>query len=160
MSNRTPALLTIIRCSDQVQALILMVSRLALAVEYASIAWHVRKFKNAGLGLYLQIGLCVAAAVVYLGVSFRFTDGNSRIFIAWYVVVVLEVLLTFLLSTYCLVLSFTRTHLMKRLAYLTVIILGDGIVIMAEKVVVIVKAPDAWSKYHRARCCVAALTLL
>jgi low temperature requirement protein LtrA len=137
-----------------------MVSRLTLAIEYGTIAWHVRKFKNANLGLYIQIGLCLAAAVTYLGVAFRFTDGNSRIFITWYVVGVLEVLLTFLLSAYSLVMSFTRTHLMKRLTFLTVIILGDGIVIMAEKILVIVKAPDPWGKHHNAGCYIAILTSL
>lgn len=36
---------------------------------------------------------------------------------------------------------------MKRLSLLTVIILGDGIIVMAQNVVTIVEGPDAWSAY-------------
>ncbi|KAI9158282.1 hypothetical protein HJFPF1_06274 [Paramyrothecium foliicola] len=126
-------------------SLILMVSRLVLACEYAAIAWHIRKFKKSGLGLKIQIGICIAAAIIYLAITFRFTNGNSRVFVAWYAVSAAGVILTLVLSNHCAVMGLTKTHLMKRLTLLTVIILGDGIVVMAEKVVAIVKSPGAWN---------------
>lgn len=128
-------------------ALILMVSRLCLAVEYASILWHVRRFKKAHLPLYIQIGLNVVAAVIYLGISFRFRKENSHVFLVWYIVSVIEGVTTMVLPHFWSVLSFTRTHLMKRMSLLTVIILGDGIVLVAQNVVTIVKSPDAWSTF-------------
>lgn len=128
-------------------ALILMVSRLCLTVEYASILWHVRKFKNSHTPLYIQIAMTFSAAMVYLGITFRFRDENSHVFLAWYLVSIAEVLLTIIISNFWAVLSFTKTHLMKRMSLLTIIILGDGIVLMAQNVVTIVKTPDAWSMY-------------
>ena len=44
-------------------------------------------------------------------------------------------------SAYWDVLTFTRTHLMKRLTLLTVIILGDGIIVLAQDVVKISQTP-------------------
>lgn len=137
-------------------ALILMASRLCLAVEYGSILWHTRKFKNARLPFFLQVAINVSAAAVYLGITFRFRHENSHVFIAWYLMSILEVVLTILISNLWAVLSFTKTHLMKRMSLLTIIILGDGIVIMAQNVVTIVKTPDAWSTLYvfllRAKC--------
>lgn len=126
-----------------------MTSRLCLTIEYSSILWHVRKFKKAHLPLYIQIATTFSAAMIYLGITFRFRKENSHVFIAWYLISLLEVVLTLLISNFWTVLSFTKTHLMKRMSLLTIIILGDGIVLMAQNVVTIVKkdgvTPDAWS---------------
>lgn len=126
-------------------ALILFVSRMALAMEYGSIVWHVRKFKNAQKGLYIQIGLHIVAAIIYLGVTFTFTEegGHGHGYIAWYVVSITETIATVLMSNGWPVLSLTNTHLMRRMSLLTVIVLGDGIIVLAKNVVTIVEAPSA-----------------
>ncbi|KAF4450896.1 hypothetical protein F53441_6035 [Fusarium austroafricanum] len=126
-------------------SLILMVSRLSLAVEYASILWHIRKYKKQVLPMMLQIGLNVALGLIYLGVTFRFTDHNSNVFITWYVLAGAEVILTFALAYVFPVLSFQGTHLMKRIGLLTVIIIGDGIITISKSVVTIVESPDSWN---------------
>jgi low temperature requirement protein LtrA len=97
--------------------------------------------------MLLQVALNFIASMVYLGIAFRFRKGgNSRVFVTWYVAAGLEVVLTFLLVNLFSVLSFMRTHLMKRLNLLTVIFLGDAIIVMCQNIVTIVKNPDAWSK--------------
>ncbi|KAM5348005.1 hypothetical protein ACJ41O_007829 [Fusarium nematophilum] len=126
-------------------SIILMISRLCLAVEYSSILWHIRKYKKQRMPMLLQIGLNFIAAMIYLGITFRFQHGNSSVFIAWYVIAGAEVFLTFAVAYFYPVLSFTGTHLMKRLSLLTVIVLGDGIIIIATSVVTIVKSTDAWT---------------
>lgn len=131
-------------CAD-ILALILMVSRLCLTVEYCSILWHVRKFKKARLPLYLQIAILFSAAMVYLGIAFRFRDKNSQVYIVWYIISALEALLTIAISNFWSVLRFTETHLMKRMSLLTIVILGDGVVIIAQKVVDIVGTSSSWS---------------
>lgn len=131
-------------------AVILAVSRFVLALEYGTVLWHVRKYKAARLPLYLQIGLNIAASLIYLGATFRFQDGDSHVFTIWYIVSVGEVAVTCLLSNFWETLSLTNTHLMRRLALLTVMILGDGIIIVAQNVSKIVEGPDAWSK----SCCI------
>ncbi|OBS22031.1 hypothetical protein FPOA_08368 [Fusarium poae] len=126
-------------------SIILMVSRLALAIEYASILWHIRKFKKQALPMLLQIGLNFVLAMIYLGTTFRFTNHNSNVYITWYVLAAVELVLTFILAYIFPVLSFQGTHLMKRMGLLTVIIVGDGIITICKSVVTIVENPDSWN---------------
>ncbi|EXU96235.1 hypothetical protein X797_010735 [Metarhizium robertsii] len=126
-------------------SLILCFSRACLAVEYASTLWHVRRYKKAHLPLYLQIGLHAAASAVYLGVTFRFTsEKQSRVYMTWYFIAGGEAILSLLLSNLSPVASLTKTHLMKRMTLLTVMIMGEGIQQLAKEVVTIVKNPTAW----------------
>lgn len=130
-----------------------MASRLGLTIEYGSILWHVRKFKKVHLAFYLQMSIHFIAAMIYLGVTFRFTDTHhSNVFVTWYIVGAMEALLTFGLSIHYSVLSLSKTHLMNRMFLLSVIILGDSIVVIADKVVIIVDAPDSWGKLILSRC--------
>ncbi|KAF4335948.1 bacterial low temperature requirement a [Fusarium beomiforme] len=126
-------------------SLILMVSRLCLAVEYGSILWHIRKYKKQALPMILQIGLNFACAMIYLGITFRFTNHNSNVFMTWYILSGVEVFLTFTIAYIFPVLTFRGTHLMKRMGLLTVIIVGDGIITISKSVVTIVESPDAWN---------------
>lgn len=96
--------------------------------------------------MLLQIGLNFVLAMIYLGVTFRFTDHNSNVFITWYVLAGVEVILTFAIAYIFPVLSFQGTHLMKRMGLLTVIVVGDGIITICRSVVTIVESPDSWSK--------------
>ncbi|PHH93401.1 hypothetical protein CDD83_3714 [Cordyceps sp. RAO-2017] len=126
-------------------SLILMVSRLCLALDYGATLWHVRKVPKARIALYLQISVHLVAAVIYFGITFGFKrEARSQIFVAWYFVSGVEAILTIFLSNLYTVLSFTMTHLIKRMTLLTVIIIGDGIIQVAREVATIVKNPDAW----------------
>ncbi|KAK9442403.1 Low temperature requirement A [Metarhizium brunneum] len=126
-------------------SLILCFSRACLAVEYASTLWHVRRYKKAHMPLYLQIALHAAASAVYLGVTFRFTrEKQSRVYMTWYFIAGGEAILSLLLSNLSPVASLTKTHLMKRMTLLTVMIMGEGIQQLAKEVVTIVKNPTAW----------------
>lgn len=128
-------------------SLILMASRLALAIEYGSILWHLRKFKRTHLPFYIQMSIHFIAAMIYLGITFRFSeDKQSRVFITWYVVGSLEAVSTLGLSLWFSILSLSKTHLMNRMSLLTIVILGESIVALAEKVVIVVEGPDAWGK--------------
>ncbi|KAK2612293.1 hypothetical protein QQS21_001719 [Conoideocrella luteorostrata] len=133
------------RDTMRAMSLILAVSRACLAVEYASITWHVRKYKKAHLGLYLQIALHAAAALVCLGIAFCFEDGKrSRVYMTWYFISGAEAIGSLLLSNFYRVASLTETHLMKRMTLLTVMIMGNGIEQLAHEVVTIVRNPGAW----------------
>jgi hypothetical protein len=96
--------------------------------------------------MLIQISLSLISAAIYLCISFFFRNGSSKVFIIWYVVSALEVILTFIVSCHWEFLSFTETHLMNRMTVFTAIILGDGISVMIDKVVTIVKTPYAWGK--------------
>ncbi|KND88726.1 hypothetical protein TOPH_06645 [Tolypocladium ophioglossoides CBS 100239] len=147
------------RATMRAMSLILAISRACLAVEYATTLWHVRKFKKARLPLYLQTAVHVVAAAIYLGITFRFQHGRSRVFMTWYFISGAEGVLTILLSNFSPVLSLTKTHLMKRMTLLTVMMLGDGIVQIAKEVVTIVKTPDVWNPVTIGLVTAAAATI-
>ncbi|KAI9897359.1 hypothetical protein N3K66_007215 [Trichothecium roseum] len=125
---------------------ILSISRIVLAAEYGSIIWHTRKCRISRLPLYLQAAVNLCSAFLYVGTLFFFDDKHkTHAFVVWYITGGLEMAATMLLSNLWHVLSFTDTHLMKRMSLLTIIILGDAIVALAQDVVLIVKAPKAWT---------------
>ncbi|KAJ6789396.1 hypothetical protein PWT90_00949 [Aphanocladium album] len=128
-------------------SLILCTSRVCLAIEYAHTLIQIFKYKRARRPLYLQIAINVISAAVYLGITFRFQKQNSRVYVTWYIFTGGEAILTLVLSNFWRTLSFTRTHLMKRLSLLTVMILGEGIQTVAQNIATIVKTPDAWNPY-------------
>lgn len=67
-------------------ALILMVSRLALAAQYGVILWYVRGFKRTFLPLALTVVSLLVAAMVFLGTYFGFPENrNIHTYIGWYV---------------------------------------------------------------------------
>lgn len=123
-----------------------MVSRLILSIQYATIIWHVRKFKTAKEPLAVMVAMHFAAAMIYLGITFRFQDYNSRVYIAWYIVAICETLLNIGLSLFWPVLSFKGTHIINRMGLLTLIIIGEGVIVVCTNVTTIVKNPDSWSK--------------
>ncbi|KAM3532035.1 hypothetical protein NHJ13051_000411 [Beauveria bassiana] len=126
-------------------SIILAVSRFNLMGQYAWMAIHVRRYRPTRLPLLAQMAIYAAAGAVYLGITFRFDEGRrSRAFVTWYCVSAAEGVVSLLLSNYSPVLSVGKTHLMKRLTLLTVMILGEGTESLAKKVLVIVKHKHAW----------------
>ena len=93
-----------------------MFSRATLAVQYATIIWHVRRFEKTRLPLGIMVASNSIAALVYLGLTFGFRDYDTDVYIGWYIVGAVEVLLAALLPLlgFASVLSFTGTHLLKR----------------------------------------------
>ncbi|KAI1264369.1 hypothetical protein F5Y18DRAFT_436769 [Xylariaceae sp. FL1019] len=130
----------------QATSLILMVSRLLLALQYSIILWHVRHFKDHGRRPFaITVAFCLIAAIIYLGVSFRFTDAkNSRAYVTWYVVAAFEVLSHLGLSLFFRALTFDGTYLTERIAGSTLFMLGEGVNGIAENVVTIV-SNNGWN---------------
>ncbi|KAK5987937.1 hypothetical protein PT974_12073 [Cladobotryum mycophilum] len=126
-------------------SIILCISRAVLAIEYGSILWHCRKYKKARVPLWISVAINVAASAIYLGITFRFHHTRSRVFMTWYFISGAEAVLTLLISNFYDILSFTKTHLMKRMSLLTVLILGDGTISIAENIVEIVEKPGHWN---------------
>lgn len=113
--------------------------------QYAWMAYHVRGYRSTRLPLIAQTLIYACAGAVYLGITFRFHEGHrSHVFVTWYCISGIEGVLGLLLSNYSPILSLGKTHLMKRLTLLTVMILGEGIESIANKVLVIVKHKPAW----------------
>ncbi|OAQ98466.1 hypothetical protein LLEC1_02952 [Akanthomyces lecanii] len=128
-------------------SLMLFLSRLCLAIEYAHTLAQIYKFKRARRPFYFQIAINAVSALVYLGITFRFQGKQSRVYITWYIFTAGEAILSLVMSNYWKTLSFTRTHLMKRLSLITVMILGESIQTVAQNIATMVKTPAAWNSF-------------
>ena len=59
-------------------SIILMVSRLALATQYAIVLWHLRIYRKAALPLVSTIAVLITSAMVFLGLTFSFEPNVNR----------------------------------------------------------------------------------
>ncbi len=134
-----------------------MVSRLTLAAQYG-LALYVRKETlNTKLrpfdrqatrtGFLAMCATHIVAALIYLGVTFRFTDNRgSRVFVTWYIICVLETVLIFAISFWFEELGFKKKALQDRMKTATLLILGEGVIVVSEHVSTIVHNVNSWSK--------------
>ncbi|KAH8881009.1 hypothetical protein GQ53DRAFT_520559 [Thozetella sp. PMI_491] len=134
-----------VRLTFRAMSIILMASRLTMAVQYGTILWHVRRYQKTFPPLGMMIGLNLATAMVYLGLNFAFTESNTNIYVAWYVIGAAELVSAAVLSLFWKVLSFEGTHLISRMSLLTFIIIGEGLIVVCSNITLIVKNADSWT---------------
>lgn len=123
-----------------------MVSRLVLAIQYFSVLWQVRSYKRTKLPLGIMVATHVVAAIVYLGATFGFRDFNTNVYYIWYIIGAFEIAISVVLSLVWNVISFQKTHLNQRMSLLTLIIIGEGIIVLSHNITTIVSNPGAWSE--------------
>ncbi|KAK4639885.1 hypothetical protein QC761_700940 [Podospora bellae-mahoneyi] len=127
-------------------SLILMASRLALASQYGSIMWHIRRFRKTRLPMGMMVALNLVSAIIYLGVAFAFKDGtDSKLYAIWFIMVGLETLITIVLSLKFQVLSFSGTHIVSRMSLLSYIFMGEGIITVLSAVTKVVINHNSWT---------------
>lgn len=111
--------------------LVLVVSRVVLIAQYASVILHVRGKKKIITPLAIHIVAFAIGAVLCLAFFLTFTrDTMGQAHIIWYVIIVLEALTVFVVAGYWRAVSFQHTHLNERCGLLTLIILGEGIIML------------------------------
>ncbi|KAK3994422.1 hypothetical protein QBC44DRAFT_357302 [Cladorrhinum sp. PSN332] len=129
----------------QTFSIILMVSRVTLAIQYASVLLYVRKYKNTQVPLGLMVILNFVAGMIYLGVAFAFKDGTGKLYLVWYIVTAIETILNIVFSLKWKTLSFEGTHLPHRMSLLTYILMGEGILTVLSSVAKVVVNGNAWT---------------
>ncbi|KAI1097610.1 hypothetical protein F4804DRAFT_159422 [Jackrogersella minutella] len=121
-------------------SLFLAVSRFILFLQYGMVAFQIRKYAHGKGPMIATALLHLCSAAVYFGVSFRYDLGkSSRIFLVWYIGGVVEMLLHLSFSQMSYVLTFLGTHLGERLNLLTLVILGEGCIILAKSITLLVE---------------------
>ncbi|XXG98874.1 hypothetical protein Hte_005204 [Hypoxylon texense] len=121
-------------------SLFLAVSRFILALQYGMVLFQIRKYADGKRPMAFTAVLHLCAAAIYLGVSFRYDMGrSSRVFLVWYIGGVVEMALHLSFSQLSHVLTFLGTHLGERLNLLTLVILGEGCIILAKSITLVVK---------------------
>ncbi|KAK1750424.1 hypothetical protein QBC47DRAFT_310091 [Echria macrotheca] len=129
----------------QTLSIILMTSRLVLAIQYATIWWHIRRYKNTKAPLGVMVGANFVAAMVYLGIGFGFYGGSTSLFATWFIITAIEAAIAVGVSYVWKVLSFSGTHLANRVTLLTFILMGEGVVSVCVSVVRIVSNANSWT---------------
>lgn len=140
--------------------LILMVSRITLFLQYGVTLFYTRKFKKTIIPLALIMGSTLLAAILYGSLTPAFPNNKyitdefgqqfyvaqkSDAYIAWYVIGICETLLTVVVSCVWRVISFKGTHMVQRMSLLTLIILGEGIIVVCKSISKIIKNEYLWT---------------
>ncbi|KAF3061119.1 hypothetical protein GL218_03734 [Daldinia childiae] len=121
-------------------SLFLAVSRFVLALQYGMVTFQIRKYAHGKRAMFITAVLHFIAAAIYFGVSFRYNLGKtSRVFLVWYIGGGVEMALHLRISQLSHVLTFLGTHLGERLNLLTLVILGEGCIILAKSITLLVK---------------------
>ena len=136
--------------------LILMVSRLTLFAQYGVTLLYTKKYQKTVLPLLLVMASTLIAAILYGALTPAFpetlldADGYalpqySNVYIAWYIIAISETILTVAVSCKFTIISFKGTHMVQRMSLLSLIILGEGIIVVCKSISKIVKNEFLWT---------------
>jgi low temperature requirement protein LtrA len=136
--------------------LMLMVSRLTLFCQYGVTLVYTHKHKKTVVPLAMVMASTLLAAVLYGALTPTFpktlwgaegteVEQKSNVYIAWYVIALSETVLTVVVSCVWRIISFKGTHMVQRMSLLTLIILGEGIIVICKSISKIVKNEYLWS---------------
>lgn len=127
-------------------SLILVISRIVLIIQYGSVLFWIKGHKNAINPILIRMSTFAVGAIISLGLLFTFRSNTSgRPYIVWYAIAVLEAVVVFLSSSQSQwrhVVSFKRTNLNERCGLLTLIILGEGIIVLTKAMNNVVKGEN------------------
>ena len=117
-------------------SLIMIVSRCILILQYGSILFWVKGHKKILPPILSTMVTFTVGTLITLGIFFTFKpDGTGRrAYIGWYIISVTEAILVFVSSSFWRSVSFKRTNLNERCGLLTLIILGEGIIVLTKAV--------------------------
>ena len=115
--------------------LIIMVSRLVLAGQYAVVLLWLRDYKKARLPMLGLVATEFITAMVSLGIFFAFRSGSGdAAAIGWNFMFAFEAVGIMAISGRVKFLNFRGTAIVERLGLLTLIILGEGIIGLTESI--------------------------
>ncbi|KAI9858825.1 MAG: hypothetical protein M1813_007292 [Trichoglossum hirsutum] len=125
---------------------LLLVSSALLAVQYAVVvAFVARKRKETLVPLLSIVVIFTLTSIVYLWLFFSFNSEKSdRRYYVWYIFLALGTIAVMGVSVRWRSLSFKRTHLAERLGLLTLIILGEGVIVLTKSLNYLV-GEDGWT---------------
>ncbi|KAK7211346.1 hypothetical protein V2G26_018524 [Clonostachys chloroleuca] len=142
----------LVRAIFQSMSLFLMVSRLVLAAQYGLVLLHARHHPRSRNSLLVAIVLHLVPALIYLIIAVvPSTEPDKHLVLTWYVGGITEMTVHILHATFSQTLSFEGTHFNERLNLLTLIILGEGVIILAKNITKVVEytyikqISDHWS---------------
>lgn len=143
--------------------IILLVSRVTLFCQYGVTLFYTRKYKKTIIPIAAIMVSTLIAAILYGALTPIFPSmeevpgvfddmgyqtyakKTSNAYIAWYIIGICETLLTVSVSCIWRVISFKGTHMVQRMSLLTLIILGEGIIVICKSISKIIKNGFSWT---------------
>ncbi|KAL8708361.1 MAG: hypothetical protein Q9220_006741 [cf. Caloplaca sp. 1 TL-2023] len=124
-------------------SIVLMVSRVVLICQYGFVMLWVKGHKKIVTPLQIHIAAFTTGAVFCLCFFFTFTPtASDQAYIAWYVIIVAEALAVFVSSSLWTSVGFQHTNLSERCGLLTLIILGEGIIVLTKSMNYVVQGEN------------------
>lgn len=124
-------------------SVIMMVSKIILLFQYGYVLFWVRGQSKIIIPLLIHMVAYTVGAIICLGVVFSFDkERESYGYLAWYAIALVEALAVFISSSRWRSVSFKRTHLNERVGLLTLIILGEGIIVLAKSMNYVTRAEN------------------
>lgn len=123
--------------NNSFMAILLMISRITLCVQYIVCLILLRPYKAAYAPMILTIFTTFISGAAYMATLFAFppfTEDAPKTYIAWYFICAVETAVTLVAAMRWRMLSFKKTHVVERMSLLTLIILGEGVIGLAEAV--------------------------
>jgi low temperature requirement protein LtrA len=135
---------------------ILMVSRFTLVAQYSVTLFYSKKYSKTVVPLVAIILSTLVAGILYGALTPIFPSNKadefgvliyqkSDAYIAWYVIGLSETIITVAVSCIWRVVSFKGTHMVQRMSLLTLIILGEGIIVVCKSISKIIKNDYLWT---------------
>jgi hypothetical protein len=136
--------------------LMLMVSRLTLFCQYGVTLFYTKRYKKTIIPMGMIMASTLLAASLYGALTPTFPKEifdaqglelpqKSHVYIAWYIIAISETILTVTVSCHWRIISFKGTHMVQRMSLLTLIILGEGIIVICKSMSKIVKNEYLWT---------------
>lgn len=115
-------------------SLILIVSRVNLITQYGYLLYWAKGYtKKVKPPILMHMAAFAIGELIILGVFFTFKPGSpNKAYICWYFIIFFEALAVFISSSRWQAISFERTSLIERCGLLTLIILGEGIIVLTK----------------------------
>lgn len=124
-------------------SVIMMVSKIILLFQYGYVLFWVRGYSKIVIPLLIHMVTYTVGAVICFGLVFSFDkEKESYGYLGWYATAVVEALAVFITSSRWRSVSFKRTHLHERVGLLTLIILGEGVIVLTKSMNYVTKAQN------------------
>ncbi|KAI8716194.1 hypothetical protein NCS52_00912500 [Fusarium sp. LHS14.1] len=124
----------------KVFSLCLMCSRFVLAIQYGVVLYQARHNRRSRNNLALAVLQHLVPAFIYMGATIAMAKGSkAEIDYLWWAVALAELAAIMAHATFSKTVSFSGTHLTERLNLLTLIVIGEGIIILAKTITKIVQ---------------------
>ncbi|KAL8872026.1 MAG: hypothetical protein Q9174_002269 [Haloplaca sp. 1 TL-2023] len=122
---------------------VMLISKVILLAQYGYILFWVRGHSKVVAPLLIHIAVFATGAVICLGLIFSFNEHTHTLsYVAWYVIAIIEAFVILASSSQWRSASFKRTNLNERVGLLTLIILGEGIIVLSKSLVYVTRGEN------------------